>query len=55
MSVHASRLLKEELARAIDKQLQLINYNIMLFISLKIKNKAVLNLKPILYALLRGP
>ena len=54
MSVHASRLLKEELARAIDKQLQLINY-IMLFISLKIKNKAVLNLKPILYALLRGP
>ena len=49
VNVHVSRHLKEELAWAIDKRLQVIS-NKMLFktatyTTMKLKNKAVLNLK----------
>ena len=52
MNVHVSRLLKEELAWAIDKQLQVISnhYNVS-YTTKKIKNKAVLNLKQYTYCL----
>ena len=58
VNVHVSKSLKEELAWAIDKRLQIVS-NKMLFINSyttkKLKKKAVLNLKQILYALLCDP
>ena len=51
VNVHVSMHLKEELAWAIDKWFQLYNG---IYTTKKIKNKDVLNLKTILYALLSG-
>ena len=56
VNVRVSKSLKEELAWAIDKRLRVVS-NKMLFKTViattkKLKKKAVLNLKQILYALL---
>ena len=55
VNVHVSKSLKEELAWAIDKWLRVVSNKIFSYTTKKLKKKAVLNLKQILYALLCDP
>ena len=57
MNVRISKSLKEEFAWAIDKRLRVVSKKCYLkqYTTKKLKKKAVLNLKQILYALVCDP